>query len=174
MIMIDFKEYSELFHHGIKNMHWGVRNGPPYPLDKKTSARIKSGKNEKARISDKEYQEKRKKKMSNKERTGLTKYADAILSNVGTKLFREAESRLKEVINASDLPSRDLNVADIWQTNPDFMKRRKTNGYVDNTMLHDCNMDRQGYDKYSYMEWVSDEPGLNNNCIKCKNEKPSL
>lgn len=26
--------YSELFHHGIKGQKWGVRNGPPYPLDK--------------------------------------------------------------------------------------------------------------------------------------------
>ena len=23
---------SELYHHGIKGQHWGVRNGPPYPL----------------------------------------------------------------------------------------------------------------------------------------------
>ena len=26
--------HSELFHHGIKGQKWGVRNGPPYPLDK--------------------------------------------------------------------------------------------------------------------------------------------
>lgn len=24
----------ELFHHGIKGQKWGIRNGPPYPLDK--------------------------------------------------------------------------------------------------------------------------------------------
>lgn len=24
---------SELWHHGVKGMHWGVKNGPPYPLD---------------------------------------------------------------------------------------------------------------------------------------------
>ncbi len=28
---------DELFHHGIKGQKWGVRNGPPYPLDKSTN-----------------------------------------------------------------------------------------------------------------------------------------
>lgn len=45
---------SELFHHGIKNQHWGVRNGPPYPLDRKVSARIKKGHNEKLRDKKRE------------------------------------------------------------------------------------------------------------------------
>lgn len=26
--------YSRLCHHGIKGQKWGVRNGPPYPIDK--------------------------------------------------------------------------------------------------------------------------------------------
>lgn len=34
-----------LIHHGIKNQQWGVQNGPPYPLDRKLSAAIRSGKN---------------------------------------------------------------------------------------------------------------------------------
>lgn len=25
---------SRLYHHGIKGQKWGVKNGPPYPLDK--------------------------------------------------------------------------------------------------------------------------------------------
>ena len=28
-----------LYHHGIKGQKWGVRNGPPYPLDKKTDSK---------------------------------------------------------------------------------------------------------------------------------------
>ena len=40
------KKESYLCHHGIKGQHWGVKNGPPYPLDIKVSRQIKAGKNE--------------------------------------------------------------------------------------------------------------------------------
>ena len=33
---------NELYHHGTKGMHWGVKNGPPYPIDKsKKVAQVK-------------------------------------------------------------------------------------------------------------------------------------
>lgn len=33
---------NELYHHGIQGMHWGVKNGPPYPIDKsKKVAQVK-------------------------------------------------------------------------------------------------------------------------------------
>ena len=35
---------SELYHHGIKGQEWGDRNGPPYPLDSKTSGQVKKRK----------------------------------------------------------------------------------------------------------------------------------
>lgn len=57
---------EHLQHHGIKNMHWGVKNGPPYPLDKKVSASIKAGKNEKARFTKKELEYMRKHPYSRK------------------------------------------------------------------------------------------------------------
>lgn len=37
----------ELFHHGIANQRWYVRNGPPYPLSKKLHNRVTSGKQDK-------------------------------------------------------------------------------------------------------------------------------
>lgn len=36
-----YSRNSELYHHGIKGQQWGVTNGPPYPLSKEESARIK-------------------------------------------------------------------------------------------------------------------------------------
>ena len=35
---------NELYHHGVKGMSWGKRNGPPYPLYRKTSYYQKTGK----------------------------------------------------------------------------------------------------------------------------------
>lgn len=31
---------SYLIHHGIKGQHWGIQNGPPYPLDTKTHRKV--------------------------------------------------------------------------------------------------------------------------------------
>lgn len=28
-----YGNYNSIYHHGIKGQQWGVRNGPPYPLD---------------------------------------------------------------------------------------------------------------------------------------------
>lgn len=33
---------NELYHHGIKGQKWGVRNGPPYPLESYKSDAVKS------------------------------------------------------------------------------------------------------------------------------------
>lgn len=94
--------HDALMHHGIKNQHWGVRNGPPYPLDKKTSARIKRGDNEKARVSAKEYRDMRsgKIKTTAKDKVGIS--------------HRTAkwESKWVEGVKASDLPFTD-NVANL-------------------------------------------------------------
>lgn len=36
-------EDAAIYHHGIKGQKWGVRNGPPYPLDATTSEKVKTG-----------------------------------------------------------------------------------------------------------------------------------
>lgn len=34
MVFTCTRTEKSLMHHGIKGQHWGIRNGPPYPLDK--------------------------------------------------------------------------------------------------------------------------------------------
>lgn len=34
MVLVVTPSDNALFHHGVDGMKWGVRNGPPYPLDK--------------------------------------------------------------------------------------------------------------------------------------------
>lgn len=41
---------SYLAHHGIKGMHWGARNGPPYPLDYSSHTSEQKRKNSKSAI----------------------------------------------------------------------------------------------------------------------------
>jgi hypothetical protein len=50
---------NELYHHGIKGQSWGVKNGPPYPLDKAVSRAIKKetrAVNKETKRSDKEFE----------------------------------------------------------------------------------------------------------------------
>lgn len=35
----DWRDYQELYHHGIPGQKWGVQNGPPYPLNAKGKQR---------------------------------------------------------------------------------------------------------------------------------------
>ena len=32
---------NELYHHGIEGQKWGVKNGPPYPLDRGSGSRLR-------------------------------------------------------------------------------------------------------------------------------------
>lgn len=104
---------DELTHHGIKNQHWGVRNGPPYPLDRKTSARIKKGHNETLR---------------DKKKIGVSHYSSASgksyrfpagygverAKNEGNK-WKDNESHLMEVL-AVDKGNGQVNYASIFDT----------------------------------------------------------
>ncbi len=79
--MNDFREYKNycdryIAHHGIKGQHWGVRNGPPYPLGsgktklttkdkiKRKVAEIKLNKDAKRRAKGKELSEKEQRERS--------------------------------------------------------------------------------------------------------------
>lgn len=52
------KTYLELYHHGVKGQHWGTRNGPPYPLYRKSAYYKKTGKRPPGYIGNKSGKEK--------------------------------------------------------------------------------------------------------------------
>ena len=39
---LTFTTFNAFLHHGIQGQKWGVKNGPPYPLDEKASSNSKS------------------------------------------------------------------------------------------------------------------------------------
>lgn len=47
----------ELYHHGVKGQHWGKRNGPPYPLYRKSTYYKKTGKRPPGYTGDKSGKE---------------------------------------------------------------------------------------------------------------------
>lgn len=98
---------SYLAHHGIKGMHWGKRNGPPYPLDYSSHTSEQKQKNPKALIDGNENTNPKKFKFKNQNgskkktdtRDNLEIDKDArFLSSLpnGTKLNKTAKYNAKK------------------------------------------------------------------------------
>ena len=104
MDLISREEYENyLKHEGVPNMHWGVRNGPPYPLDRTATGQI-SKKQEKAaaKIARKEATEEAKsaRKADRKAVRTLRKGKNI---NPDKLSDEEKESLKKQVVNADDI-----------------------------------------------------------------------
>lgn len=172
---------SRLSHFGIKGQHWGVRNGPPYPLDAKTSKRIKKGKNEKVRVSNEEYEKLRKKKHKNEDITKTSKYASQLVKTKGN--FHEKD--LREVVKIfKNEETKYVSVAEVLNENNEryidrynLIKKNKTLNITDDDLLM-CNRGltetirknelRPG-DEYKTEIYMEHNPGVTNNCVKCTN-----
>lgn len=171
--MIYVIKNDELYHHGIKNQRWGVRNGPPYPLDAKVSRRIKRRGQEKLRVSAKEYQAKRHKAKAY-ERSGTQKF----------QYKRDRE--LQEVVAASEVMNEFgeyKNVADILGDDKehDFGLVTKKESIHDRVeRIHSQNANLKNLDNYLFsgdLETLlsytninpgfKEENGTTNNCVKC-------
>ena len=88
-----------LIHHGIKGQQWGKRNGPPYPLDKKASDKIKKIYSKKAKKFNKEKEIKNVRE--SKERSGINKVSnDSYVIKKGSEMGRFSSSS-KEMMKGS-------------------------------------------------------------------------
>lgn len=71
---------NELYHHGIEGQRWGVRNGPPYPIQKQKKSTIKIAK---PTLADRRWDLETKivASVSDKVRVGLTYIKKILLYN---------------------------------------------------------------------------------------------
>lgn len=68
---IDYLEFKELYHHGIKGMSWGRRNGPPYPLGFSKHSAKEKRLNPKSVIDGKPDEDRKRKGLSKGAKTAI-------------------------------------------------------------------------------------------------------
>ena len=86
---------NELYHHGILGMHWGDKNGPPYPLKSKDH-------------SASEKKAERRKSLDNN--------SDARIIKKGTKVYRVSNNKNDVTFDNKKYVSLNKEDNDIWAT----------------------------------------------------------
>lgn len=96
---------NELYHYGVKNMRWGIQNGPPYPLNAKGKAALKkqgekplNAKKESRKKSRVEKAKAKAKLKAEKKKLAEEKRRKAIL-NDPSKLYKNRKQFTKEEID---------------------------------------------------------------------------
>ena len=116
----DYRDY--LSHHGIKNQRWGVKHGPPYPLDDKESRRIKNRHKDVNYFKDKDsvkvrYPENKKEKNINSKQmktisdssVNTVRSARNIQQNIRRrKIEKQTKDYKSEIANLSDYELRKI------------------------------------------------------------------
>lgn len=175
MVLITYG--GELFHHGRKGQRWGVRNGPPYPLDQ-SKTKSYAAKNEKrpknAGKSD-VPKKARNKKIDELVKSGKVKFdnlPDYEVGSLTTMTLNDGRQFVSGLMNGHDFDWEEItNYTDGgWQTtasrignNPnahkysdddDFNRSHVQNRELNRNDLKQCN---PGFG----------DPGTTQNCAKC-------
>ena len=191
--MNDFREYSNycdryLAHHGIKGQHWGVKNGPPYPLDKKVSKAIKAGKNE-TRSSDdgRKVGTQHSAAAAGKTYTVNTNYLNSVggwegfhkLPEEEKKKWRDTDLNLKDVNqynsgwkNAADMSNFKQMDELGWDYDKMVEKAYDKDMFIRKDIKQDYNKHGFDSDVGRYIvgkvnKWDEYDPYVQNNCSKC-------
>ena len=117
-------DLDEIYHHQALGAHWGIMNGPPYPLDRKlsTGKRLKSaakgvGDVEKKKTK-KSFAEKRKAKKVYKKRVQAAQKAretKAAKAAEAKAKAAEEERKAKEAQDAQDKAEKEAMEREIWR-----------------------------------------------------------
>lgn len=124
------KSDAILEHHGIRGMKWGIKNGPPYPLEAAVSAAVKAGgaiKSMKKKVDAKNAENAVKKKQEQQEklekakqkviRSGNKNLVDRYQHRLSTTEFEEAVKRCELNKRLSQTEIKKMTQADKWQVN---------------------------------------------------------
>lgn len=128
---------SELYHHGIEGQKWGVRNGPPYPLDRETHTKV---------VREGYVRERDRMRATGK--VNIKK-----INGFPQAHASKMDWQWKEVIEASDLP-KPINIAEGFADGSLSHLKRLPEGIMTYDKLKNCNV---GYGN----------AGTTSNCAKC-------
>lgn len=111
-------------HHGIEGQQWGVRNGPPYPLSKSTSQKVKK-KRFSFLTSKRKNKEKKEVDPADEKRRILREgTATEVLEHIGefsNQEIGEALNRIKWTNELKNLSKKELDAG--WNNVNDLMKK---------------------------------------------------
>lgn len=130
--------YKDLYHHGIEGQKWGVRNGPPYPLESGSETKKRKGllsyvkkrkeqKRQKTEEKERKEQEARKAKLASKKeevlRKGNATQVMEYFNDLTTDEIRNVVNRLEWEKKLVDIAKKEASQSSNWNKMNSIMKK---------------------------------------------------